>query len=258
MKTWKIAWVSISIFFCLFPDGLFGSSDKALLLEEINRLQAYLQKVQATEGPVCSPEPLAAAQACLAKVKEEFDEKDFWEAEDYLKRCKNKAKGLWERILACSKDLDRDGIADHKDQCLDDPEIYNGYKDEDGCPDQTPKKALLTTDKIEILESVQFDQQTYEPLEVSMPLLKEITKIMLENPDIYLLIETHLDNSLSAQEALQTTKIQAENIKSSLISLGISKYRLKTEWKGDREPIVSNTSPWGKRLNRRVEFIRMR
>ncbi len=256
MKTMKYAWSSI--LFCLLPTVLFGYSGEAQLLLEINQLEAYLQKVQATEGPVCSPEPLAAAQGCLAKVKEEYDEKDFWEAENYLKHCKKEAEGLWERILACSKDLDRDGISDLKDKCLNDPEIYNGYKDEDGCPDQRPKIALLTADKIEILEPVQFDQQTYELLEASKPLLKEITKIMLENPDIYLRIETHLDNSLSPQEALQTTRIQAENIKSSLISMGLSKYRLQTEWKGDQEPIVSNNSPWGKKLNRRVEFIRIR
>ena len=67
-----------------------------------------------------------------------------------------------------------------------------------------------------------------------------------------------MDNSLPSQEALQVTRIQAENVKSALISLGISKYRLQTEWKGDEEPIVSNTSPWGKILNRRVEFIRIR
>ena len=32
-------------------------------------------------------------------------------------------------------DLDGDGIPNAEDECYDDPEIFNGYKDEDGCPD---------------------------------------------------------------------------------------------------------------------------
>ncbi len=32
-------------------------------------------------------------------------------------------------------DLDGDGIPNNHDDCYDDPEIFNGYKDEDGCPD---------------------------------------------------------------------------------------------------------------------------
>jgi len=32
-------------------------------------------------------------------------------------------------------DLDGDGIPNDEDACYDDPEIFNGFKDEDGCPD---------------------------------------------------------------------------------------------------------------------------
>jgi OOP family OmpA-OmpF porin len=32
-------------------------------------------------------------------------------------------------------DLDGDGIPNDQDECYDDPEIVNGYKDDDGCPD---------------------------------------------------------------------------------------------------------------------------
>lgn len=39
-----------------------------------------------------------------------------------------------------SGDADGDGVADSSDKCPTDPESYNGYSDEDGCPDQTPSK----------------------------------------------------------------------------------------------------------------------
>ena len=33
-------------------------------------------------------------------------------------------------------DTDVDGIADTEDQCVDQPETYNGFMDSDGCPDR--------------------------------------------------------------------------------------------------------------------------
>lgn len=39
-------------------------------------------------------------------------------------------------------DNDNDGILDNFDQCLNEPETYNGYKDEDGCPDSLPLEQM--------------------------------------------------------------------------------------------------------------------
>jgi outer membrane protein OmpA-like peptidoglycan-associated protein len=38
-------------------------------------------------------------------------------------------------ILGSHRDKDRDGIPDYKDECPDAPEDYDGFEDEDGCPD---------------------------------------------------------------------------------------------------------------------------
>jgi OOP family OmpA-OmpF porin len=38
-------------------------------------------------------------------------------------------------ISGRTADRDGDGIVDSKDKCLDDPEDYDGFQDEDGCPD---------------------------------------------------------------------------------------------------------------------------
>jgi outer membrane protein OmpA-like peptidoglycan-associated protein len=38
-------------------------------------------------------------------------------------------------ILGSHRDRDRDGIPDYKDECPDAPEDYDGFEDEDGCPD---------------------------------------------------------------------------------------------------------------------------
>ncbi len=35
-------------------------------------------------------------------------------------------------------DFDSDGLPDAIDACIDFPEVYNKYQDEDGCPDEVP------------------------------------------------------------------------------------------------------------------------
>jgi hypothetical protein len=45
------------------------------------------------------------------------------------------------------KDSDGDGILDDKDKCPKEPETFNGYQDEDGCPDEKPKEEIKDTDQ---------------------------------------------------------------------------------------------------------------
>ncbi len=48
------------------------------------------------------------------------------------------------------KDPDKDGIVGKADKCPDKPETINGYKDDDGCPDEKP--VLTIQQRIEMLE----------------------------------------------------------------------------------------------------------
>ena len=41
-------------------------------------------------------------------------------------------------IIDSGSDADSDGIPDIDDQCINDPETFNGFEDEDGCPDVVP------------------------------------------------------------------------------------------------------------------------
>jgi len=186
-----------------------------------------------------------------------LEEGDLWEAEDAIRLCEKEADGIWEEIVACGKDLDRDGIPDRKDQCLDAPETYNDYMDEDGCPDRVPQKAVLTEDKIEILVPIQFDDKTERPLPESNAVLREVARILEENPDIRISIQAHLSDRLPPGQADPVTERRADSVKSVLVALGVAADRLETEGKGSREPVASNESSWGKTLNERIEFIRI-
>jgi outer membrane protein OmpA-like peptidoglycan-associated protein len=241
----------------VLPVVALGYPEPEKLAQAMERLEEYLRKAQAAEGPECAPESLAAAQSHLARAKEEFQEKDFWAAEDEIRLCEKEAKGVWAMILTCGRDLDRDGVPDRKDQCLKDPETYNDYMDEDGCPDQIPRMAVLTGDKIEILVPVLFDDDTQRALVDSYAVLEEVARIMKENPDLRFRIQTHLDDRLPPGEADYATEQRAGSILDILVHLGVPEERLEAEGRGSREPVAANESAWGRMLNQRVEFIRI-
>jgi outer membrane protein OmpA-like peptidoglycan-associated protein len=245
------------LFLLALPAAAQGYPDSEQLALEMERLEEYLRKAQAAEGPECAPESLAAAQAHLARAKEEFQEKDFWAAEDAILLCEKEAQGIWAKILICGKDLDRDGVSDLKDQCLNDPETYNDYMDGDGCPDQIPRMAVLTGDKIEILVPILFDDDTQRPLTDSYAVLEEVARIMKENPDLRFSIQSHLDARLPPELADDATERRADSVLDVLVYLGVRDDRLEAEGRGSREPVAANDSSWGRMLNQRVEFIRI-
>ncbi len=239
------------------PVAAYGYPDRESLNRDVARLEEYLQRAQAAEGPQCSPGSLAAAQSHLARAKEELEEGDLWEAEDAIRLCEKEADGIWEEIVACGKDLDRDGIPDRKDQCLDAPETYNDYMDEDGCPDRIPQQAVLTEDKIEILLPIRFDDQTERPLPESNAVLREVARIMEENSGIRFSIQAHVSDRLPPGQADAVTEQRAVSVKSVLVAFGVAEDRLEAEGRGSREPVASNESSWGRTLNERVEFLRI-
>ncbi len=246
--------VCISLLF--LPSMVSAYPDRDTLKQEIDQLEAELDQAQSAEGPLCLPESLAAAQSHLARAMEEFEEGDYWEAEDHILLCRKEAEGLRRSILACRQDLDRDGIPDRKDQCQQQPELYNGYRDDDGCPDRIPERAMLTREKIEILEPVIFDGDTQELLSSSLPVLESVARILMENPYISLRLEVHYDDSIPSELAERLTEIRAMNLKEALVTLGIVSGRLRAAGMGSREPIASNLAPLGRKLNKRVEFMR--
>lgn len=65
-----------------------------------------------------------------------------------------------------AKDPDKDGIVGKADKCPDKPETVNGYKDDDGCPDEKP--VLTIQERIEQLEKRrQEDGEAIESLKPS-------------------------------------------------------------------------------------------
>lgn len=124
-----------------------------------------------------------------------------------------------------------------------------------GAPDMRSK--LLTEGKL-VTRGILFDVNSDKIKPESYGTLKEIAKVLSDNPDVKVKIIGHTDNDGSDESNLDLSKRRAASVKNSLASeFSIDGARMETDGKGESEPAVDNNTPEGKANNRRVEFIKL-
>jgi outer membrane protein OmpA-like peptidoglycan-associated protein len=84
--------------------------------------------------------------------------------------------------------------------------------------------------------------------------IRELATILNKNPDTYILIEGHTDNSGSDRHNMALSERRAKAVSGYLSSQSIADSRLKTAWYGESQPKVDNSTEANKAQNRRVEF----
>ncbi len=77
---------------------------------------------------------------------------------------------------------------------------------------------------------------------------------LLNNADASVTIEGHADNRGSAAANNKFARLRAEAVKAYLNENGIDDIQITTLSKGDTEPVASNDSEDGRKLNRRAEI----
>jgi len=181
-------------------------------------------------------------------------------------------KDLFEDGDGCpDPDNDRDGILDVSDgdpdetgfgKCRNDPETVNQFEDADGCPDIAPK-AVLTETSIAILEKVYFDFNKATIQTRSYPLLDEVAKILMDNPQVNLIrIEGHTDIIGTKAYNMGLSDRRAKSVMKYLTDKGIDKKRFIAKGYGYDFPIATcgmckgndTAMQEGRDQNRRVEF----
>ncbi|MEI8257529.1 MAG: OmpA family protein [Deltaproteobacteria bacterium] len=139
--------------------GLVGV---ALLATSCQGTTALRGRITAAEGTLrqaeqngayrCAPRELALGRAHAHFAAIELDQGSYWRAEEEFVIASSNAEAAM-RLTAPERcaprgvvverpteppppgDSDGDGYLDPNDQCPDQPENFNGYRDEDGCPD---------------------------------------------------------------------------------------------------------------------------
>lgn len=124
-----------------------------------------------------------------------------------------------------------------------------------GAPDTRSK--LISEGKL-VSRGILFQVNSAEIKAESYGALKEIAKVLEDNPSVRVQIIGHTDSDGDEQANLALSKRRANAIKDVLIrDFNIQSDRLTTDGKGESEPSDSNQTAVGKANNRRVEFVKM-
>jgi outer membrane protein OmpA-like peptidoglycan-associated protein len=124
-----------------------------------------------------------------------------------------------------------------------------------GAPDMRSK--LITEGKL-VSYGIYFDVNKDVVKPESYGTLKEIAKVLNENPDVRVKIVGHTDADGADAANLDLSKRRGESVKQELVkTFGIDASRLESDGMGESQPVATNDSPANKALNRRVEFIKL-
>jgi len=188
-------------------------------------------------------------------------------------------------------DKDSDGVVDKKDECPEVPGLpkFKGCPDTDGdglqdayddCPTERgpiqnhgcPKGASNTdtvyitvtdtvyitinndTDLKKVFKDVKFESDKYILTYSSILVLSEVSNY-LDEKALNIHITGHTDSQAPDEYNMELSENRVKAVQNYLVSKGISKSRIKIDWKGETEPIATNNTEEGRENNRRVELL---
>jgi outer membrane protein len=138
-------------------------------------------------------------------------------------------------------DADGDGVTDDLDKC---PGTPAGTKvDKVGCPLEQTLKLLFDFDSAELRPE-------------SITELERVVKFMNDVPFAQVLVQGHTDSVGGDAYNLALSDRRAKAVFDYLSSRGVDPARVKSEGKGEAEPIADNNTAEGRQENRRVMLIR--
>lgn len=85
-------------------------------------------------------------------------------------------------------------------------------------------------------------------------LLEEIVPLLRSTPDLSVAIDGHTDASGNADDNLSLSEARAHSVRNYLIARGLPADRLSANGFGSTRPVADNSTPGGRKQNRRIEF----
>lgn len=164
---------------------------------------------------------------------------------DYLDACPGTAPGIRVDADGCPVDADGDGITDVRDAC---PDTLPGSRvGRDGCP--------VSGERIAIVTNINFDfDRTNVRSDVEQRLWRVI-QLLRDMPDVDVEIVGYTDDVGSQEYNRGLSLRRAESVRDYMVAHGIERTRLSVSGRGMADPFVSNATPEGRAVNRRVEFV---
>ncbi len=169
---------------------------------------------------------------------------------------------------AKSKDTDKDGLSDYDevmkyktnptDKDTDKGTVDDKTEVDRGTNPLNPKDdVILDVSKPIVLEGVTFETGKAEITPESEKVLMKAYNTLLAYPDMKVEIRGYTDNVGSARANKRLSQRRADAVRNWLIAKGISPDRITAVGMGEANPIADNSTPEGRKLNRRIEFVRI-
>ena len=111
---------------------------------QVNVVRSDIEKARKSGAYTCAPRELALAESHSDFTENELGQGNFLKAQEHVKIAVDNVKlalanskdcGPKRVLIKKNLDKDGDGILDNVDACPEKPEDFDGFEDEDGCPD---------------------------------------------------------------------------------------------------------------------------
>jgi len=157
---------------------------------------------------------------------------------DYKDQCPQTPEGVDVDTKGCPLDTDGDGVYDYKDKC---PQTPLGLQvDPNGCPLKSKLHLNFKTSSDKILK------ESYSEIQ-------RFATFMKENPMYNAEIIGHTDSKGKAIKNMDLSQRRAASAMKALVAEGVDASRLKSSGRGELDPLESNRTPEGRKVNRRTE-----
>jgi len=154
------------------PFVLASCSQAAKMRGQIAGLDKIVEQAERNGAIRCAPRELAIARSQLKFATIELDQGFVSKAQAHLSKAEPNARAAdflsppqycatRGFIEPAPGDRDGDGFLDPVDQCPEKPENYNGYQDEDGCPDDPDTDGDGLADSVDQCELDPEDKDSY-------------------------------------------------------------------------------------------------
>jgi len=122
-------------------------------------------------------------------------------------------------------------------------------------PKVIPKAPVIKSDSTIILSEVLFEVNSYRLKQELIPTLDSIANFLRKELKADVNISGHTDNTGKEDNNLTLSSQRAEVVAEFLLDRGVEPERVNFMGMGSSQPVLPNTTPEGRRKNRRVEIL---